>query len=141
MTTGIVRCDMIADSILAASSAMGGFRMPVIIRLQGTNSDQGSKLASSYISSLYLYEGLRQLLMLLLALFSWARQCIFGVRFRESCGNGCQEYKKLIIRSFDVSKGVGIDSNIFGYDIGDTPGSGASRVSFYSLFQKIVANQ
>ncbi|QKX64456.1 uncharacterized protein TRUGW13939_11630 [Talaromyces rugulosus] len=41
---GIVRCDMIADSILAASAATGGFNIPVVIRLQGTNCETGSKL-------------------------------------------------------------------------------------------------
>ncbi|KAJ5226851.1 uncharacterized protein N7469_006857 [Penicillium citrinum] len=41
---GIVRCDMIAESIVAAASAMGGFKVPVVVRLQGTNSDTGLKL-------------------------------------------------------------------------------------------------
>jgi succinyl-CoA synthetase beta subunit len=35
---------MIADSILAASAATGGFNIPVVIRLQGTNCEKGSKL-------------------------------------------------------------------------------------------------
>ncbi|KNG90532.1 succinyl-CoA synthetase beta subunit [Aspergillus nomiae NRRL 13137] len=38
---GIVRCDMIAESILAAAAAMGGFRIPVVLRLQGTNYEKG----------------------------------------------------------------------------------------------------
>ncbi|KAF9894872.1 hypothetical protein FE257_004493 [Aspergillus nanangensis] len=41
---GIVRCDMIAESILAAAAAMGGFRIPVVVRLQGTNCDKGFQL-------------------------------------------------------------------------------------------------
>ncbi|KAJ5280033.1 Succinate--CoA ligase subunit beta [Penicillium angulare] len=41
---GIVRCDMIAEAILAAASQMGGFKVPVVLRLQGTNCDKGLKL-------------------------------------------------------------------------------------------------
>ncbi|KAG0154678.1 hypothetical protein PDIDSM_246 [Penicillium digitatum] len=41
---GIVRCDMIAEAIVAAAAEMGGFKCPVVVRLQGTNSDKGLKL-------------------------------------------------------------------------------------------------
>ncbi|OGE54457.1 hypothetical protein PENARI_c006G05923 [Penicillium arizonense] len=41
---GIVRCDMIAESIVAAAKEIGGFKVPVVVRLQGTNSDKGLKL-------------------------------------------------------------------------------------------------
>ncbi|KAJ5379415.1 hypothetical protein N7509_012534 [Penicillium cosmopolitanum] len=41
---GIVRCDMIAESIVSAASAIGGFKVPVVVRLQGTNSEKGLKL-------------------------------------------------------------------------------------------------
>lgn len=41
---GIVRCDMIAESIVAAAKATGGFKIPVVVRLQGTNCDKGLKL-------------------------------------------------------------------------------------------------
>ncbi|KAJ5511009.1 ATP-grasp fold subdomain 2 [Penicillium expansum] len=41
---GIVRCDMIAEAIVAAASEMGGFKCPVVVRLQGTNSEKGLKL-------------------------------------------------------------------------------------------------
>lgn len=41
---GIVRCDMIAECIIAAAKATGGFKVPVVVRLQGTNSDKGLKL-------------------------------------------------------------------------------------------------
>lgn len=44
--TGIVRCDMIAESIVAAAKDIGGFKMPVVVRLQGTNSEQGLQLVS-----------------------------------------------------------------------------------------------
>jgi len=35
---------MIAEAIVAAANAMGGFKVPVVVRLQGTNSDTGLKL-------------------------------------------------------------------------------------------------
>ncbi|KAJ5193101.1 hypothetical protein N7449_009243, partial [Penicillium cf. viridicatum] len=41
---GIVRCDMIAEAIVAAATEMGGFKCPVVVRLQGTNSEKGLKL-------------------------------------------------------------------------------------------------
>ena len=44
---GIVRCDMIAESIIAAAEERGGFKVPVVVRLQGTNSDKGLKLVSA----------------------------------------------------------------------------------------------
>jgi succinyl-CoA synthetase beta subunit len=45
---GIVRCDMIAESIIAAANEIGGFKIPVVVRLQGTNSDKGLKLVRLY---------------------------------------------------------------------------------------------
>ncbi|KAJ5570240.1 uncharacterized protein N7459_009670 [Penicillium hispanicum] len=44
---GIVRCDMIAESIIAAAKKTGGFKVPVVVRLQGTNSEKGLKLIDS----------------------------------------------------------------------------------------------
>lgn len=41
---GIVRCDMIAESIIAAASEIGGFKIPVVVRLQGTNCNKGLKM-------------------------------------------------------------------------------------------------
>ncbi|PWY89166.1 succinyl-CoA synthetase beta chain [Aspergillus heteromorphus CBS 117.55] len=41
---GIVRCNMIAESILAAADALGGLRVPVVVRLQGTNSEEALKM-------------------------------------------------------------------------------------------------
>jgi succinyl-CoA synthetase beta subunit len=40
---GIVRCDMIAESIITAAASTG-FKVPVVVRLQGTNSDKGLKI-------------------------------------------------------------------------------------------------
>ena len=42
---GIVRCDMIAEGIMAAVQEVG-VEVPVVVRLQGTNSDKGSELLS-----------------------------------------------------------------------------------------------
>ncbi|CAI4214028.1 unnamed protein product [Parascedosporium putredinis] len=41
---GITRCDMIAESIIGAAKDLGGFRVPVVARLQGTNSAEGLRL-------------------------------------------------------------------------------------------------
>lgn len=38
---------MIAESIIAAAKDIGGFKMPVVVRLQGTNSEKGLKLVSN----------------------------------------------------------------------------------------------
>lgn len=44
--SGIVRCDMIAESIVAAAEETGGFKVPVVVRLQGTNCQQALHLVS-----------------------------------------------------------------------------------------------
>ncbi|KAA8643961.1 hypothetical protein EYZ11_006366 [Aspergillus tanneri] len=44
---GIVRCDMIARSIVEAASAMGGFRAPVVVRFQGTNCDEALEIIAT----------------------------------------------------------------------------------------------
>jgi succinyl-CoA synthetase beta subunit len=44
---GITRCDMIAESIIAAASELGPLRVPMVVRLQGTNSEAGLKLVSN----------------------------------------------------------------------------------------------
>ncbi|KAE9381112.1 hypothetical protein N431DRAFT_322172, partial [Stipitochalara longipes BDJ] len=41
---GIIRCDMIAESIIAAAAANGPLRVPLVVRLQGTNSEEGMKM-------------------------------------------------------------------------------------------------
>lgn len=40
---------MVAKSILEAASAMGGFSVPVVVRLQGTNSDDAMKMVGHCI--------------------------------------------------------------------------------------------
>lgn len=49
---GIVRCDMIAESIIAAAAATKGFKVPVVVRLQGTNADKGLEMVRIYIAPL-----------------------------------------------------------------------------------------
>ncbi|KAF2635189.1 hypothetical protein P280DRAFT_501978 [Massarina eburnea CBS 473.64] len=41
---GIIRCDMIAESIIGAAAELGPLRVPVVVRLQGTNSAEGLKM-------------------------------------------------------------------------------------------------
>ena len=40
---GIVRCDLIAEGVLAATQSIG-LTVPLVVRLQGTNSEQGRKI-------------------------------------------------------------------------------------------------
>jgi succinyl-CoA synthetase beta subunit len=40
---GIVRCDLIAEGIIAAVKEVG-VEVPVVVRLEGTNADLGSKI-------------------------------------------------------------------------------------------------
>ena len=41
---GIVRCDRVAQGIVDAYHSVGGVEVPVIVRLQGTNAEEGKKL-------------------------------------------------------------------------------------------------
>ncbi|KAJ5204612.1 succinate-CoA ligase [Penicillium cinerascens] len=41
---GIIRCDMIAECIIAAAKALGPSKVPVVVRLQGTNSQKGLEM-------------------------------------------------------------------------------------------------
>ncbi|KAF4992032.1 hypothetical protein FDECE_13839 [Fusarium decemcellulare] len=41
---GIIKCDMIAESIIGAAEELGPLRVPLVVRLQGTNSAQGLKI-------------------------------------------------------------------------------------------------
>ena len=40
---GIMRCDVIAEGIIAASRAVS-LKVPLVVRMKGTNEDQGRKL-------------------------------------------------------------------------------------------------
>ena len=41
---GIVRCDRVANGVVQAYKNIGEINVPIIVRLQGTNSDEGSKI-------------------------------------------------------------------------------------------------
>jgi succinyl-CoA synthetase beta subunit len=41
---GIVRCDRVARGVVDAYKAIGSIKVPVIVRLQGTNANEGKKL-------------------------------------------------------------------------------------------------
>lgn len=45
--TGIIRCDMIAESIIAAADQLGPLGVPIVVRLQGTNAEQGQQMVST----------------------------------------------------------------------------------------------
>ncbi|EXM20308.1 Succinyl-CoA synthetase-like [Fusarium oxysporum f. sp. vasinfectum] len=41
---GIIKCDMIAESIIGAAKELGPLHVPLVVRLQGTNSPEGLKI-------------------------------------------------------------------------------------------------
>ena len=41
---GIVRCDRVAQGVVEAYKAIGSISIPVIVRLQGTNAEEGKKI-------------------------------------------------------------------------------------------------
>ena len=41
---GIVRCDRVANGVVQAYQNIGEIKVPIIVRLQGTNSEEGSKI-------------------------------------------------------------------------------------------------
>ncbi|KAJ5322387.1 succinate-CoA ligase [Penicillium brevicompactum] len=41
---GIIRCDMVAESIIQAAAQLGPLRCPIVVRLQGTNSEKGQRM-------------------------------------------------------------------------------------------------
>jgi succinyl-CoA synthetase beta subunit len=41
---GIVRCDRVANGVVEAYKAIGDIRVPIIVRLQGTNAEEGAKI-------------------------------------------------------------------------------------------------
>ncbi len=41
---GIVRCDRVANGVVEAYKAVGNITIPIIVRLQGTNAEEGAKI-------------------------------------------------------------------------------------------------
>jgi len=54
---GIVRCDRVANGIVAAYKNLGEIKIPIIVRLQGTNSDQAKKIIDH--SGLKVYSAIK----------------------------------------------------------------------------------
>jgi succinyl-CoA synthetase beta subunit len=43
---GIVRCDRVANGVVEAYKKIGDIKVPIIVRLQGTNAEEGAKIIS-----------------------------------------------------------------------------------------------
>ena len=41
---GIVRCDRVANGVVQAYKNIGEIKVPIVVRLQGTNSEEGAKI-------------------------------------------------------------------------------------------------
>ena len=41
---GIVRCDRVANGVVQAYNNIGEINIPIVVRLQGTNSEEGAKI-------------------------------------------------------------------------------------------------
>jgi len=54
---GIMKCDIIAAGVIAAAKKLG-VKVPVVVRLQGTNVDQGKKLLAESGLALITADGL-----------------------------------------------------------------------------------
>ncbi|KAL2204748.1 hypothetical protein CC79DRAFT_1398983 [Sarocladium strictum] len=54
---GITKCDMIAKSIIGAASELGPLSIPIVARLQGTNSPEGLKLLEEANLGIYVEAG------------------------------------------------------------------------------------
>ena len=48
---GLMRCDVMVNGILLAAKALGGIHTPIVIRLQGTNYEEGKQLIDNYNNS------------------------------------------------------------------------------------------
>lgn len=54
---GIVRCDRVANGVVEAYKNIGEIRVPIIVRLQGTNAEEGAKIISE--SGLKVYPAIQ----------------------------------------------------------------------------------
>src|SRR5690606_36688504 len=41
---GIVRCDRVANGVVEAYKKIGNIQVPIIVRLQGTNAEEGARI-------------------------------------------------------------------------------------------------
>jgi succinyl-CoA synthetase beta subunit len=53
---GIVRCDRVATGVVEAYKKLGNIRVPVIVRLQGTNAEEGKAVIDN--SGLKVYSAI-----------------------------------------------------------------------------------
>jgi succinyl-CoA synthetase beta subunit len=53
---GIVRCDRVATGVVEAYKKLGNIKVPVIVRLQGTNAEEGKEVIDS--SGLKVYSAI-----------------------------------------------------------------------------------
>ncbi len=44
---GIVRCDRVANGVVEAYKKIGNINIPIIVRLQGTNAEEGAKVIAA----------------------------------------------------------------------------------------------
>jgi succinyl-CoA synthetase beta subunit len=56
---GIVKCDMIAEGIVAATKE-AGIKVPLVVRLQGTNVEAGRKILAASGLNIVSAEGLKE---------------------------------------------------------------------------------
>lgn len=56
---GIVRCDLVANGIVKASKEVG-VKVPMVVRLEGTNVDQGKKILSESGLAFYPVESMKE---------------------------------------------------------------------------------
>ncbi|VVM23844.1 Succinyl-CoA ligase [ADP-forming] beta chain (EC [uncultured Gammaproteobacteria bacterium] len=64
---GIVRCDLIAEGILQAIEKVG-LSLPIVVRLEGTNAQQGLALLSGSKYNIYTEADLTQAAIKIVAL-------------------------------------------------------------------------
>ena len=62
MFGGITRMDEVANSFIAAWTAMGGIPLPIVIRLEGTNVAEGTKIVKNHGFELFtnLYDAVKK---------------------------------------------------------------------------------
>ena len=62
MFGGITRMDEVANSFIAAWKAMGGIPLPIVIRLEGTNVAEGTKIVKNHGFEIFtsLYEAVKK---------------------------------------------------------------------------------
>ena len=57
---GIVRCDRVANGVVQAYKNIGEINVPIIVRLQGTNSEEGSKIIEDSCLKVYATNTLQE---------------------------------------------------------------------------------